>query len=734
MRKSFTLFSICAAALLPATIQAEPKSVPYASTMVEGSAVSPEWTVIDNNNDCPKLTGNGCWQYDSGKLESDAEDLPEKGVKYMYHSRNAADDWIVSPPISLKAGESYKIGYWMKVSSSTNKENLTVYLTRVNPDDVTDYTAAVLADGKVLADYVDYTVNSWPRQKMFTDVFTVEEAGEYRVGFHCHSIANRYNVMVRGFEIKEDKIYPASPTDIVMQAGANDAITASLSWVNPTADTEGTPLDGSLDAIKVYRDGELVATLAGDATEWTDDETFGLTAGVHTYGVAAVFNGVESLATEIKSKWIGPIAVQTLPFTENFSDSNLFEALWTIINPDGITATSGLQPTCYIWSLKNEALAYFTPYNPIVDDDDWAITPPLNFDKPGTYQISFKACKPSGSPELTLWIGADRTAESMTTKLADVTITSNKSTPDQELAYTFDISTPGHYYIGMYQGAQRETSSQRKVLIDDLQVELIAEAQVVPLPYDTAENPDNWAAQWSEIGTSGAKSPLFAFEHGYYELSITRDPMEEPAPELEFSSNSIRIIDCSHTYHIAADDACDASVTVKNTELAAITGVAILPVDMTPGRASNLTSSKNNDLAGVNISWTLPSTTANNDPLCEIIRVTLSRDNETIEEYTQSLIPGKTMTCIDENVPNGEHVYAVTVANHSGESVPALMNVVTGNSGIDTIMPADTITDDSRMEVFTIDGRKLPSGTTLSSLARGVYILKAGGKTRKIIL
>ncbi len=730
-----------AALLLPMIASAQGKTLPYSSTMVENKGVDPEWTIVDNNNDCPTLSGNGSWHYDpSEKMPSDADALPSEGLRYQYHSKNAADDWAVSPALALKGGETYKVGYWFKVSSSTNKENLTIYVTKVSPKTdgavTADYTAKVLADAstKVLADYVDYTVNKWPTEKMYTEPFTVDADGEYYVGFYCHSVSNRYNVMVRGFEIKDNKRYPATPTDLAVTPAANDVVEAEITWTLPTTDTELVPLDKALDAVKVMRDGVEIATLAGDATSYTDTEAQGLTAGVHTYSVAVVLDGVQGEAASVKSKWIGAIASQPLPYSCDFEDADMFDTMWTVINPGGITATSGLQPTCYTWSLKNGWLAYFTPYNPIVDDDDWAITPPLEFDKAGTYRVSIKAYKASGTPTISMWLGGDRTAEAMTQKLGDVEIpsTANNESKAVTIEHTFDVTTPGKYYLGIYINGVRETSSQRKPMLDDLKVELVAELQVAKPPYDSATD-ENWKTAWTE-SEGDVTSPMFEFETGYYlieqastatAVELTNGPLrlfENPAPAT-YAATATSVL-------MGANETCNGKIVLKGTTLQDMESFKVASADLTPAAVADLKAESNQDIDNptVNLSWTLPTTTTSAGWLPEIKQVTLTRDNEPVATY-DVVTPGDMMSYVDTNIEgNKDYTYALTLSNLSGESEPATVTAKV-TSGVESIAANHA---DAAVKVYNLTGAKVADST--DALAPGIYIVVKGDATSKMIV
>ncbi len=76
---------------------------------------------------------------------------------------------------------------------------------------------------------------------------------------------------------------PAAPTNLACTASATSA---SLTWNDPAAQEDGTPLD-DLDHISIYRNGNPVANVAPGVQSYTDAPPPGFT---YTYTVAAVDN------------------------------------------------------------------------------------------------------------------------------------------------------------------------------------------------------------------------------------------------------------------------------------------------------------------------------------------------------------------------------------------------------------------------------------------------------------
>ena len=74
---------------------------------------------------------------------------------------------------------------------------------------------------------------------------------------------------------------PSYVRDLKIIRGDNGTQTASMVWVNPTKNYQLQPLS-ELKGIKIYRDGELKATLTNGETAWEEKD---IPSGVHTYKV-----------------------------------------------------------------------------------------------------------------------------------------------------------------------------------------------------------------------------------------------------------------------------------------------------------------------------------------------------------------------------------------------------------------------------------------------------------------
>lgn len=124
---------------------------------------------------------------------------------------------------------------------------------------------------------------------------------------------------------------PAAPTDIRSESGADGALTAKISWVNPTVAFGGGEI-GNLYGAVIYRDGERVdyidSAKAGEPMTWTDSNV--PEAGNYLYEIQLV-NGKGNGAKGIAYQYVGhdkPAAVTAINANVN-EDMTSVELSWT---------------------------------------------------------------------------------------------------------------------------------------------------------------------------------------------------------------------------------------------------------------------------------------------------------------------------------------------------------------------------------------------------------------------
>ncbi len=180
------------------------------------------WEVIDNNNNG---SGDGkTWTYDSSN---------QRAV-YAYHSSNAADDWLVTAPVHLVAGKTYKFYIDACRRSTSFMERLEVKLASSN-------TATALSAGTSIIAATDVESQSPNYTTFKNENVTVSTTGDYYFGIHAISIADRWELYVDNLLIDGDA---ALDHDLAISlsapslSGAGDAVIVTATVTNTGTSTE----------------------------------------------------------------------------------------------------------------------------------------------------------------------------------------------------------------------------------------------------------------------------------------------------------------------------------------------------------------------------------------------------------------------------------------------------------------------------------------------------------------
>ncbi len=197
------------------------------------------YTVIDANND-----GN-TWEYD-----------PDGGAALaMGASKSSSDDWLLTPPINMKAGHIYSIAFKARngMGEWVPEKFSVAYGEGADP---TAYTTLIDTQTLKSDKYAEYS-----RQ------ITPDKDGEYRFGFHYVSDAKAFLMTIDSIDIEDvaSERGPEAPTALVATAAARGQLAATVSFKAPVKDIKGAALT-SLSRIEVWRDDSvLVKTVASPA-------------------------------------------------------------------------------------------------------------------------------------------------------------------------------------------------------------------------------------------------------------------------------------------------------------------------------------------------------------------------------------------------------------------------------------------------------------------------------------
>ncbi len=256
-------------------------------------------------------------------------DANEDGNTWGYNSYNqsadypgnseAADDWLVTAPILMEAGTTYR--FTINVSNSYPVE-------RVEAAVGTEGAAASFVH-KVIE---PYEVTYSPRTHTLSGKFVPTEKGLYYFGVHAISDADRSNLHLNSIHIDAvPGTAPAAATGVLAVPGEKGAIKATVSFKAPEKTLAGDALVSGL-SVRIDCDGSEVKTFTGvtPGAELSYEHTY-VSEGLHTYKVTPVgADGTEGESTEAKC-FIGvdsPAGVVNLKAVEDLDHEGLIHLTW----------------------------------------------------------------------------------------------------------------------------------------------------------------------------------------------------------------------------------------------------------------------------------------------------------------------------------------------------------------------------------------------------------------------
>lgn len=245
-------------------------------------------------------------------------DINRDGYKWGYGSSykaaqftsgfDAADDWMITPPVRLDKDYIYKVYFSTWCGSTVYPERLEVMLGKgATPESMTQTL-------------VPPTIVNSTEGRTIETVVRVTESGDYSLGFHAISDEETFFMYVDsiGVEKAASVKVPDSVTALKVTPGENGRLEATVSFKAPAVAADGTALT-ALEKISVYRGGELIKEFAGPAPgeelSYTDTEG---SQGDNTYRVTAANNVGEGLGAEV-TVYLG-IDVPDVPASVTLAD------------------------------------------------------------------------------------------------------------------------------------------------------------------------------------------------------------------------------------------------------------------------------------------------------------------------------------------------------------------------------------------------------------------------------
>lgn len=217
----------------------------------------------------------------------------EESARYSYNTNLSADDWLISPAVSLKAGYVYSFRAMVAAGMSSFPERIEV-------------KAGMDPDALDLA-VVPPTDVTWSSAGEITGKITPAADGTYYIGFHAISDPDKFALIVYSYSLQDGVTIasPAGVTDIVITPDATGDLSADITFKAPVTATDGSLLSGDV-TVKVRCGDREVASLTGapgsqmSCTDRVDAR------GSHTYTFTAYDSMDTEGVTETAMAFIGP--------------------------------------------------------------------------------------------------------------------------------------------------------------------------------------------------------------------------------------------------------------------------------------------------------------------------------------------------------------------------------------------------------------------------------------------
>ena len=272
---------------------------PYTPTFTSSSSLT-GYTIIDANGD-----GN-TWTY----YKSDGSLMAPYGTV-------EGDDWAITPAIELEAGKSYLLSFDAYCRNPANAERLAVTLGAAATADA--MTTTIMAATEIAA--------SSDEPYSFSAYVTPETSGEYYIGFHSVSDANRYFLHVLNISLAAGVSHevPGVAQNLTLSFEGS-SLSGTVAFTAPSTTFGGTEASGEIGYTALIN-GD---TLAAATTSYGADVSLSVTvpaSGSYTFSVTLSNSAGDSPATEA-STYIGFDTPQAPASAQASWSDGVFTVTW----------------------------------------------------------------------------------------------------------------------------------------------------------------------------------------------------------------------------------------------------------------------------------------------------------------------------------------------------------------------------------------------------------------------
>lgn len=240
------------------------------------------------------------------------------GMIYVGSADFAADDYLTSPVLQVKAGHVYTVSVMYKNDAYGVKHNLEI-LGGKTPDNLTDQ---IVSKTEIQYGYSFSTL---------TGTFTATEDGDYHVSLHLVGDAAKGSVYFDEFKISAGVSAgsPAAVTELAAKPEiVNDEFVVNVSCKAPALNYAGNPLEGTMTVKATRNDGKEVFTAdniqPGSEVSFKDTNPLS-TAATYTITADNSFGKGAETSVTVTPNFVAPKAVTKVDAA--LSD-NVFTIFW----------------------------------------------------------------------------------------------------------------------------------------------------------------------------------------------------------------------------------------------------------------------------------------------------------------------------------------------------------------------------------------------------------------------
>ena len=213
-------------------------SLPYVENFATPASMN-LYKIIDVNSDGRTWKWNPYASWEKGTAG--------QAATYQYNKDKDADDWMLTPPVSMKQGFLYHLTFKTRSRLNKYKERLEVKFGK--GDNVEDMTNEILPPTEVTSqEYITYEKD-----------LKIDADGKYRIGFHAISPKDQLLLYIDSVCIEKGVAFNAPDTvqNFTITPDPQAGKKATITFTTPKVDIDGRPLSG-LFRFTVEREGKGV--------------------------------------------------------------------------------------------------------------------------------------------------------------------------------------------------------------------------------------------------------------------------------------------------------------------------------------------------------------------------------------------------------------------------------------------------------------------------------------------